>query len=164
MFKSIKEWYTNLKNKRKKKVVQAQTAQPSSNHYTKNDATTDATIILLDAATSAPYNTNKEVSLNGGNFSGGGAGGTWDPDKIHMPKPEPVPVPTPAVVPVSVPESSNLYSSSSYTSSIQGTTPSTNDSSLYTSSIQGTSSNDSSFFESVSDVASSIASSIGDSL
>lgn len=139
MFKSIKEWFKKFKKKEKKKAP----APSNTVQYTKNDAKCDASIVMLDVATSVPIpSSNKTSTVHGGNFGGGGASGSWDTDKVPTPKPEPVP--TPAVVP----ESTNLYSSSSYTSTIQGTTPSS----------------ESSILDSIGDTISEVASSIGDAL
>ncbi len=141
MFKSIKEWFKKFKKKEKKKAP----APSNSVQYTKNDAKCDASIVMLDVATSVPIpSSNKASTVHGGNFGGGGASGSWDTDKVPTPKPEPVPTPTPAVFP----ESTNLYSSSSYTSTIQGTTPSS----------------ESSILDSIGDIISEVASSIGDAL
>lgn len=140
MFKSIKEWFKKFKKKEKKKL------QPASNsvQYTKNDAKCDASIVMLDVATSVPIpSSNKASTVHGGNFGGGGASGSWDSDKVPTPKPDPVPTPAPVI-----PESTNLYSSSSYTSTIKGTTPSS----------------ESSILDSIGDTISEVASSIGDSL
>lgn len=66
--------------------------------YGKLDLASDAALLSINT---------QQSKVNHGDFGGGGASGSWD----ELPKPKPVP---PS-------ETSNLYSSSSYTSTVNGT-------------------------------------------
>lgn len=123
MIEKIKSWLKSFRDKRKKKETKSE--EPI---YGKLDLASDAALLSINTQPS---------KVNHGDFGGGGASGSWD----EVPKPKPVP-PT---------ETSNLYSSSSYTSTVNGTSVD------YTPK-------DSSVFDSIGDTISEVASSIGDTL
>lgn len=137
MFKSIKEWFKKRKEKRqnKKKLV-ANTFTNTSNVNEIHENTWDkATTFILgvdimedvaDSLIDKKSSKESDYSGEGGQFGGGGAGGSWDTDK----KPEPT----------KVEDVSNLYSTSSYSTSIHGTESSSSISESFSSVVESISS------------------------